>query len=198
MKVFRITLPAVAFAAFAMVALAHSKFVTSSSATAAFAPANIAVIDSSKFAEDTGGIAKVTTVLKQHDAKYKPIRDEIQGMQQRVVTMKSDLAKKAQVQAASATAQQQEEIDRLELQIKRKAEDAQANYQKDYQSSMDPLQADIGKALDAYAQAKGITLLLDLNRIPVIYAADSLDVTKDFITEYNRTHPATGAAPARP
>ena len=129
--------------------------------------------------------------------KYKPIQAEIQGMQQRLATMKSDLAKKAQVQAQTATAQQQEEIDRFELQIKRKAEDAQASYQKDYASSMEPLQADIGKALDAYAQAKGINLLLDLNRIPVIYAADSLDVTKDFIADYNRTHPATGA-PARP
>jgi Skp family chaperone for outer membrane proteins len=65
---------------------------------------------------------------------------------------------------------------------------------------LDPLQKDIADALTAYAQSKGISLLFDLNRVPVIYAANNLDITKDFITEYNRTHPAAAgpAGPARP
>jgi len=49
--------------------------------------------------------------------------------------------------------------------------------------------------LNAYSQAKGISLLIDISRVPVIYAAASMDVTKDFIADYNRTHPATGARP---
>jgi hypothetical protein len=40
--------------------------------------------------------------------------------------------------------------------------------------------------------------LIDLNRVPVIYAANNLDITKEFIAEYNRTHPAAAGAPARP
>jgi Skp family chaperone for outer membrane proteins len=62
------------------------------------------------------------------------------------------------------------------------------------------LQKDIGDALSAYAQQKGISLLLDINRVPVVYAANSLDITKEFIADYNRTHPAAAApaAPARP
>src|SRR6185295_2834071 len=59
---------------------------------------------------------------------------------------------------------------------------------------LDPLQKDIADALTAYAQAKGISLLIDLNRVPVIYAANNLDITKDFIAEYNRTHPAAAGA----
>lgn len=87
------------------------------------------------------------------------------------------------------TAQQMEEADRLEVTIKRKAEDAQASYQKESIAALEPLQKDIANALTAYSQAKGISLLIDLNRVPVIYSAPSLDITKDFIADYNRTHP---------
>jgi Skp family chaperone for outer membrane proteins len=79
--------------------------------------------------------------------------------------------------------------------IKRKAEDAQVSYKKENQAILDPLQKEIGNALTAYAQSRGITLLLDANQVPIVYAAANLDVTKDFIADYNRTHPA-GAAPA--
>ena len=93
------------------------------------------------------------------------------------------------------TQQQIEEADRLEVQVKRKAEDAQASYQKDSLAMLNPMQKDIGDALAAYAQSKGISLLIDLNRVPVIYSAPTLDITKEFITEYNRTHPVTGGRP---
>ena len=87
------------------------------------------------------------------------------------------------------TQQQVEEANRLEVQVKRKAEDAQASYQKESLAMLEPMQKDISDALAAYAQAKGISLLIDLNRVPLIYASPTLDITKEFITEYNRTHP---------
>jgi hypothetical protein len=49
--------------------------------------------------------------------------------------------------------------------------------------------------LDAYSKAHGILLLIDANRVPLVYADNSIDITKDFIAEYNKTHPA---APSRP
>jgi Skp family chaperone for outer membrane proteins len=118
-------------------------------------------------------------------------------MRDRLAAMRADLQKKQAIQDAKTTATQTDEANQLETQIKRKAEDAQASYQKESLALLDPLQKDIADALTAYAQAKGISLLIDLNRVPVIYAANNLDITKDFITEYNRTHPAS-AAPARP
>ena len=122
-------------------------------------------------------------------------------MRDRLNTMRTDLQKKRTIQDAKTTAQQTEEADRLEVQIKRKAEDAQTSYQRESLAVLDPLQKDIGTALTAYAQSKGISLLIDANRVPLVYAATNLDITKDFITDYNRTHPAGAApatAPARP
>ena len=200
MKVFRISLAAIVFAAFGILAHTQTRPAANPAAPAtrpAAAPANIAVIDSSAFADEKAGIARVMTAMKALEARFQPLRTELRGMRDRLNTMRADIDKKRTLQDQRMTAQQSEEADRLELQIKRKAEDAQTSYQKESLASLEPLQKDIADALRVYSQARGISLLLDLNRVPVIYAASTLDITKDFIADYNRTHPAAGAA-ARP
>ena len=201
MKVFRISIAVAAFAAFAI--LAHTQTRPAAPGAQpqtrpAAGPANIAIIDSSAFTDEKNGIARVMAAMKQMETKFQPLRNELRGMRERLNTMRSDLQKKQGIQDAKVTAQQAEAADQLDVQIKRKAEDAQASYQKESLALLDPLQKDIGEALNVYAQQKGISLLLDVNRVPVVYAANSLDITKDFIAEYNRTHPATAAAPSRP
>ncbi|HKR10796.1 MAG TPA: OmpH family outer membrane protein [Pyrinomonadaceae bacterium] len=204
MKLFRMILAAITVATFAILAYTQTRPAgnpgapATRPATAAAAPANIAIIDSSAFSDEKAGISRVMAAMKALDAKFQPLRAELRGMRDRLTTMRSDIEKKRSIQEARMTAQQTDEADRLEIQIKRKAEDAQASYQKESLASLDPLQRDIGSALIAYSQAKGISLVIDVNRVPVVYAASSLDITKDFIADYNRTHPATGAAPGRP
>jgi Skp family chaperone for outer membrane proteins len=192
MKVFQLIVAVAAVAAFAI--LAHTQ-----TRPAAGGPANVAIIDSSAFSDDKAGIARVMAAMQQIETKFQPLRTEIRGMRERLNTMKADIQKKRQVQDPKLTAQQTEEADRLEVQIKRKAEDAQTSYQKESLAVLDPLQKDIGTAMTAYAQSKGITLLIDANRVPIVYAAANLDITKEFIADYNRTHPAGAVpAPARP
>jgi|SRR6185503_7459330 Skp family chaperone for outer membrane proteins len=197
MKVFRTVLAAGAIAA--MTILAQSLLNTGATSAETVppppAPAVIGIIDSSVFGDDKAGIARVNVAMDQLDAKFQPLRNEIRGMQERLNTMQTDLQKKRGIQDAATTARQVDEAERLEVQIKRKAEDARASYQKESLAMMEPLQRDISTALNAYAQAKGITLVVDANRVPILYAATSLDITTDFIADYNRTHPA-GAAPA--
>lgn len=205
MKVFRTIVAVSALATFAILAHTQTRPTTPATAApqtrpAAAAPANIAVIDSSAFSDDKNGIARVMAAVRQLQIQFHPVSEELRGMRDRLNTMRADLQKKQAIQDAKTTAAQSEAADQLDLQIKRKAEDAQASYQKQQLALLDPLQKDIADALTAYAQARGISLLLDLNRVPVIYAANNLDITKDFIAEYNRTHPvaAAPAAPARP
>ena len=187
MKAFRIIVAVAAFVAFTLIVQTQTR--------PAPAPTNIAIIDSAAFSDEKAGIARVMTAMQQMEAKYQPLRAELRGMRERLATMRADLQKKRPVQDPKLTAQQAEAADRLEVDIKRKAEDAQSNYQRDSLAVLDPLQKEIGTALTAYAQSRGISLLIDANRVPIVYAAANLDITKDFIADYNRTHPA-GAAPA--
>lgn len=199
MKVFRTILAAVAVAALTILVqtLLTTGATSAETVPQPAAPANIGIIDSSAFSDEKAGIARVMSAMKQLDAKFQPLRTELRGMRDRLTTLRSDIQKKRSIQDAATTSKQIEEAERLELQIKRKSEDATTNYQKELAAVTEPLQKDILTALNAYAQAKGITLVLDANRIPIIYAATSLDITRDFINDYNRTHPA-GAAPAAP
>ena len=193
MKVFRIAVvvAAVALAAFTILAQTQTRPAT---------PANVAIIDSSAFSDEKTGIARVITAGQQIQVKFEPLRNEITSMRQRLATMRSDLQKKSAIQDAATTAKQTDEADQLEIQIKRKSEDAQAILQRERQAVLDPLEQDIGNALKAYAQSHAVTLLIDANRVPILYAASSLDITQDFINDYNRTHPAGAlmTAPARP
>jgi Skp family chaperone for outer membrane proteins len=201
MKAFRLSIAAMAFVAFAILAHTQTRPAPGAAqppqARPATGPPNIAIIDSSAFSDEKQGIARVMTAMRQLEAKFQPLRSELRTMRERLNTMRADLQKKQAIQDAKITAQQAEEAEKLDVQIKRKSEDAQASYQRDSLAILEPLQKDIGDALNTYAQAKGISLLIDVNRVPVIYAASSLDVTRDFIAQYNRTHPAA-AAPARP
>ena len=193
MKVFRIVVAVAAFAAFTILAQTQTR--------PAATPTAVAIIDSAAFSDEKAGIARVMVAMQQLEARFLPVRNELRTMRERLNTMRTDIQKKRQVQDPSLTAKQTEDADRLELEIKRKAEDAQASYQKDSAAVLDPLQKDIGTALTAYAQSKGIALLIDANRVPILFAASQIDITKDFIAEYNRTHPAgtaPAAAPARP
>lgn len=201
MKLFRIALVAIAFAAFTILAQTQTRLLAGGASpaetvTPAAVPANIGIVDSAAFSDEKTGITSVMAAMKQLDTKFQPLRAEIRTMRDRLNTLRTDIQAKRAIQDPRVTAQQVDEADRLEVQIKRKAEDAQASYQKESLAVLEPLQKEIANALNAYAQAKGITLVLDANRVPILYAATSLDITRDFINEYNRKS-AVGA-PARP
>jgi Skp family chaperone for outer membrane proteins len=48
--------------------------------------------------------------------------------------------------------------------------------------------------LEAFAKARGISVLIDASRVPLIYAADNLDITRAFIADYNSKNPSTASA----
>lgn len=176
---------------------AQSRMVASTtlSNTAPVAAAGpIGVIDSSLFSHDKEGILRVVAAMNQVEQKFEPLRKEINGMRDRLIQMQKDINSNP---SQPTLAQKTEAAGQLEVQIKRKAEDAQSDFQKQLNAALEPLQTDINNALNTYAQSKGIMVIIDSSRVPIIYVHQSVDITKDFIAEYNRTHPAT-AAPARP
>ena len=199
MKVFRISLAALIFGSLTVVAHAQNNASKPSNLSTTAAPSGVAIVDSGEFTDPKTGIARVVAALAQLDVKSQGLNKTLQDMQTRLQNLRTDIQNKRLVQDPKITAQQTDQADKLEVELKRKAEDAQAASDKEMQAAIGPLQADIQSAMSAYAKAHGIFLVIDANRVPLIYADDSIDITKDFIAEYNKTHPATGpAAPAKP
>jgi Skp family chaperone for outer membrane proteins len=97
------------------------------------------------------------------------------------------------------SAQTQDTIEQKNREITRKKEDAQRDYQKRMTDLLGPVYDEIGKALDIFAKAHGITMILDVTKVQGIVSADgSLDITKAFITEFNSKNPATASLTPQP
>jgi outer membrane protein len=154
----------------------------------------VALIDSSAFADEKQGIVKFVSALKRVNAEFQPRQTELQNLQQQIEKATSDLQKAAPVQDAKVTQQQQEKIALMEKDYKRKGEDAQAAFNKRLEEVLGPIYEDIGKALDGFAKARGITLILDVTKVQgIVSAADAMDITRAFIAEYNSKNPATAS-----
>jgi len=162
--------------------------------TANVPDSKIALVDTDAFLDEKQGITKLVTAAKAVEAEFQPRRNELQTLQQQIDKATADLQKVQAVQDPKLSAQQQDKIDTMKKDLQRKGEDAQAAYQKRLQDKLGPVYEDIGKALDAYAKAHGITMVLDVTKVQGIVSADgSLDITKAFIVEFNSKNPATAA-----
>ena len=160
----------------------------------------IAVIFSAAFQDPKEGITRFAATVNKLNAEFQPIQTELTQTAQRLNAMQEEI-KKMQQGATPATPQQiQAKIDQFDEQKRaydRKGEDARANYQRRRGELLMPLQEDVGKALDAFGKANGITMIMDGTQVPLVYAANTIDVTKAFIADYNRKNPATAAATPR-
>lgn len=154
----------------------------------------VALIDSSAFADEKQGITKFVNALKRVNVEFTPRQTELQNLQQQIEKATADLQKAAPVQDPKVTQQQQDRIDQMKKDYQRKGEDAQAAFNKRLEEVLGPIYEDIGKALDAFAKARGITLILDVTKVQgIVSAADAMDITRAFIADYNSKNPATAS-----
>lgn len=156
--------------------------------------AKIALVDTDEFLNEKTGIVRLVAAAKKVEGEFQPRRTELQGLDAQIAKLTADLQKAQPVQDPKVSAQQQDKLDQLKKEFQRKGEDAQTAYQARLRDMLGPVYDEIGKALDAYAKSKGITLILDVTKIQGIVSADgSLDITKAFISEFNAKNPATAS-----
>lgn len=154
----------------------------------------IALVNTDEFADEKTGITRLVAAMKRVDGEFQPRRSELQTLQQQIEKATADLTKAQPLQDARVSQQQADKIEGMKTEFKRKGEDAQAAYQKKLQDVLGPIYDDLGKALDTYAKAHGITLILDVTKIQgILSASESLDITRPFITEFNSKNPATAS-----
>lgn len=161
--------------------------------TVAVPDSKMAMIYSDMFLDPKTGIARYNSLLTTLNREFQPRQAELQGMQTRMQTLNKEIEDTQAVAAPDAIRVKRDQLAQLNTDFKRKGEDAEAAYAKRRQEIFLPLQQDIGKALEAFAKARGITVIVDGSQVPVVYAADSIDITRAFIAEFNSKNPATAS-----
>jgi len=159
----------------------------------------IALIYSDMFLDAKNGIARFNTLVTTLNREFQPRQTELQTMQQKIQALTDDITKTAAVADPKTLQTKQEQLDQMKKDFQRKGEDAQTAYDKRRKEMFTPLQDDIGKALEVYAKGHNINVIIDGSQVPLVYAADALDITRAFISDFNSKNPATAAVtPATP
>jgi outer membrane protein len=153
----------------------------------------MAMIYSEAFLDPKQGIARFNTLLTTLNREFEPRQRELDQINQRVAALTKEISDTQSVADPKTIQQKQESLEQMKREYQRKGEDAQAAYAKRRQEIFGPLQEDIGKALEAFAKARGITVIVDGSQVPVLYAAEAIDITRAFIADFNSKNPATAS-----
>jgi outer membrane protein len=166
--------------------------------SAAVPESKIALIYSDAFLDSKTGIARFNTLVATLNREFQPRQTELQALQQKIQTLTEDIQKTAAVADPKTLQTKQDQLDQMKKDFQRKGEDAQVAYDRRRKEIFTPLQDDIGKALEVYAKGHNINVIIDGSQVPLVYAADTLDITRVFINDFNSKNPATAAVTTPP
>jgi Skp family chaperone for outer membrane proteins len=155
----------------------------------------IALINSDAFFDEKQGLTKLVNAVKLVQKEFEPTKTQLAQLQQRIDQATKDLSQAISVQDQRVSQQKQTQIDDWKKELQRKQEDAEVAYEKRMQEKLAPINDEITKALDAYAKAHGLTLVLDIAKMGqmILAASETMDITRAFIIEYNSRYPATAS-----
>jgi len=163
-----------------------------SAALPTISPAKVAVMDSRAFQGDNG-IQQLLQQLKQLDDKFRPRFEELQKLQAEVQALEEEIRTKSANWTVPILQQRQEQLDRKKTEGQRLSEDLQRDYQRERRKVIDPIGERVEAFLNQYAAKRGITVVLDLAPLDQVgavpYFDQTIDVTRDFINEYNKANP---------
>ena len=166
-------------------------------------PCKIAVINTDAFADERTGIKRVVHALKKAELESRRREQEVADAQQRINQLSNELnesARSSEAQAEQEIRQKREQFDQLRNELQRKIAEQQSLASNLKKESLAPIDAELQRAMIAFARSRGFTLLLDQSKdnAIVIWAADSIDLTKDFIKDFNSKFPTTETLDDKP
>lgn len=194
MKIIRLTLSVL----FLIISSAVATYAQAPGATASQVPASkVAVINSDVFYDAKEGIARLNKALDTVQKEFEPKRTELRNLEQELTRRIDELQKLA----AAGTAPESDlraknaAIEQIKKDYQRKGQDAQDLLKRRLSEAQRPIIDDIVKALDVFAKARGITLTLDSAKLPdaIMTVLPSVDITSDFVKDYNSRNPATAS-----
>lgn len=158
----------------------------------------IALVYTDMFLDAKTGIAKFTNLVNTLNREFQPRQTELVTLQERIKQLTNEV-NQAQSGPAAAVIDQKsiqakiDQVEQLKKDATRKAEDGQAAFDRRRKELFAPMQEEIAKALEAFAKQRGISVLIDGSQVPLVYAAESIDITRAFINDFNGKNPATAA-----
>jgi outer membrane protein len=139
--------------------------------------------------------------VKALEEKSAPKKKQIEGLQAEINGLRDRLNKMSSVGSEDEKRKLMGEIDVKTKSFNRQVEDAQADLDQEQGRVLNELGGRLLAVLDKYAKDNGYSIILDVSQqnTPVLFAANTIDVTKEVIELYDKNAPAPAAtAPGTP
>ncbi len=133
---------------------------------------------------------------KDLEAKFAPTKADIERKQNMITQLQDQLRKGSNTMSDEAKQKLMRDIDENTKQLNRATEDAQSELDQEQNKIWQQLGQRMMAVIDKYARDNGYALVLDVSsqQSPVLYAAESINITNDIIALYDKNSPS--AAPA--
>lgn len=130
------------------------------------------------------------------NAKFDPKRKEVDRKQTELQTMETQYRSGANTMSEEAKQKMMRDIDQRRKVLQRDMDDANAELEAEQGRIWQELGQKLMSVIDRYAGEKGFALILDVSspQTPVLYASNTIDITRDIVGLYDNQ--AGGAAPA--
>jgi outer membrane protein len=135
---------------------------------------------------------------KELEDKMAPRKKELDGKQSEIRDLQERLQKGGNTLSDSAKEELTRNIDTKTKSFNRQVEDAQAELEQQQRAVLNQLGQKMMQVIDKYAQANGFSVILDVSNqnTPVLYASNTVDITKEIVELYDKTSFAASTAPA--
>lgn len=126
--------------------------------------------------------------IEQIQAKFGPRRTEFDKRQQELQAKETQYRQGANTMAEEARTALMREIDLMRKQLQRDMDDAQTELEQEQNRILQELGQRMMTVIDKYATDHGFALILDVSnpQTPVLYASNTIDVTRDIVELYDK------------
>jgi outer membrane protein len=135
------------------------------------------------------------------ETKLGPRKKELESRQSEIKDLQDRLQRGGNTLSDSAKEDLTRNIDTKTKSYNRQLEDAQAELEAEQQKLVNVLGQKMMAVIDKYAQQNGFAIVLDVSNqnTPVLYASNTVDITKEVIDLYDKTSftPTSSGTPAR-
>lgn len=130
------------------------------------------------------------------DAKFAPKRKEFDEKQSELAKLQTQYRNSANTMSEEARQKLAREIDQKTKMLQRDMDDAQAELEQEQQRVLNDLGQKMMVVIDKYANDRGFSLILDVSspQTPVLYASNTIDITRDIVELYDKNSALPGAA----
>jgi len=129
-------------------------------------------------------------------SQFAPRQSELEGLRRQIEDIQTRLRTGASTLSDDEKARLSREGDAMSRQFQRKQQDSQDDFNEAQREVVDRIGRKMIDVLDKYSKEKGYGVIFDTSaqNTPVVYAANTIDVTQEIIRLYDQNYPVKAGA----